>query len=173
METSNVETFIAFHPEKCTQCMGCQSACKSWRKLPYGILYRKVINLWDDGNFPHVKNASLSLSCLHCVAPECIESCPVEAISKNTKNGLVEVDEKVCIGCRQCFEACPYDVPQFNEGDKMQKCDLCTGLEGLHGVPPCIATCPGKALELAYGSVEEKSLHQDLISRILVRRPNN
>lgn len=173
METSNLETFIAFYPEKCTQCMGCQNACKSWRELPYGMLYRKVINLWDDGNFPNIKNISLSLGCLHCISPECAQNCPVEAITKNKESGLVEVHEELCIGCQQCFETCPYGVPQFDAGDTMQKCDLCTGLEELRGSPPCIATCPGQALELTYGSVEEKRLHQELISRILSKRQKN
>lgn len=40
------EYLIQFYPEKCIQCHGCETACKMWRELPYGIRYRRVINLW-------------------------------------------------------------------------------------------------------------------------------
>lgn len=165
MTASGTELLILFDPEKCTQCYGCQNACKSWRKLPYGVQNRRVVNLWD-GHYPRVTCSSLSLACLHCVAPACEEACPVEAIAKRTDNGLVEVDAELCIGCRACLEACPYDVPQFGK-DHMSKCDLCTTLTLASTTPPCVATCPNQALTLTRISTAEKRLHQENTLKLL------
>lgn len=166
MTESNQEMIIVFDPEKCTQCMGCESACKSWRKVPYGIKFRRVFNLWN-GNYPIVKNSSLSLNCLHCVQPACAEACPVEAIVKDERSGLVEVDATLCIGCESCADACPYGIPQFNNEGTMMKCDLC--LDRLAGevMPPCVETCPGHALTLVNISSSEKSLYEEQVANLL------
>ena len=37
------ELMIRFDPEKCTQCHGCEIACKTWRELDYGVRYRRVL----------------------------------------------------------------------------------------------------------------------------------
>ncbi len=166
MATSGNELLIAFDPEKCTQCAGCQIACKSWRELPFGVQFRRVLNLWT-GRYPRVKSTSLSLSCLHCVTPACAAACPEKAIVKRVENGLVEVDSALCIGCRLCAAACLYGVPQFGVNDTMVKCDLCPGLSKNGAAPPCVETCPGEALTLIGISSSEKLLHEEQIIRLL------
>ena len=45
-----------------------------------------------------------------------------------TKNadGFVIVNEEICIGCRYCHMACPYDAPQYDaQKGHMTKCDGC------------------------------------------------
>ena len=37
--------------------------------------------------------------------------CPAGAISKDA-HGIVKVNPDVCIGCKYCFQACPYEVPK-------------------------------------------------------------
>ena len=39
----------------------------------------------------------------------CVKSCPVDAIS-HTSDGLVEVDQDICIGCEICVAVCPTGV---------------------------------------------------------------
>lgn len=114
-----------------------------------------------------LKSSSLSLSCLHCVEPACLEACPVEAISKRD-DGLVLVDEDLCIGCHACQEACIYDVPQFGEEGKMQKCDLCTALRPPLSRPACVDTCPEKALELVILSQDEKVKQEEEMKELLM-----
>jgi anaerobic dimethyl sulfoxide reductase subunit B (iron-sulfur subunit) len=156
---SNTEYLIGFDSEKCTQCHGCEVACSIWRGLDDGIHYRRVLNLWQ-GKYPRVKNASLSLACLHCVEPACVVACPEGAIIKRAKDGLVVVDEILCTGCEICAEACVFGVPQFGDNGTMQKCDLCRGQKLAGAVPPCVDTCPGGALSLMEVSQSEKLAHE-------------
>lgn len=160
------EYMILFDPDKCTQCHGCETACKQWRELPYGVRFRRVYNLWT-GTFPEVKSASLSLACLHCVDPACAAACPVDAITKSEADGRVLVDEDLCIGCRACAKACPFGVPQFDADRTMRKCDLCLDQPGAGVAPPCVQTCSGHALTLAEVTEEEKRARETAVSEIL------
>ena len=93
------------------------------------------------------------------------------ALSK-TEDGTVTVQEENCLGCRACADACPFDVPRFNEDSGvMEKCDLCRGLpvEGI--TPPCAATCPTGALRLELVEREEKrEAEQSLLTLLKERR---
>ena len=164
------EYLIDFDSEKCTQCHGCEIACKTWRELSYGIQYRRVLNLWQ-GEYPRVKNASLSLACLHCVEPACAAACPEEAISKSETDGLVLVDEKICNGCGICAEACAFGVPQFGENGIMQKCNLCCDQNIGNASPPCAATCPGGALSYIGVSYADKQSREEKVMRLLMMGP--
>ncbi len=166
MSMPSKEYLIRFYPEQCIQCHGCETACKSWRQLPHDVRFRRVLNLWN-GSFPLVTSKSLSLSCLHCTDPECAAACPVEAISKRHEDGLVLVDAELCIGCRACARACPYGVPQFGEDNFMRKCDQCFDQALAGAAIPCAATCPGKALELAEVTPEEKKASEKRMRELL------
>ncbi len=166
MPASEKEYLIDFDSEKCNQCHGCEIACKAWRELRYGVQYRRVLNLWQ-GEYPSVKNASLSLACLHCVEPACAAACPEDAISKSEKGGLVVVDKTICNGCGICADACAFGVPQFGENGIMQKCDLCRDQQLAQAAPPCVDTCPGKALSVIEVSQSKKMVHEEKITQLL------
>ena len=137
-----------FVVENCIQCHGCEVACKSWRNVELGVKWRRVENIWE-GAYPKVTCKSASVSCMHCLEPACAEACPVEAISKRPEDGIVVVDREACIGCGACFEACPFEVPQYGADEKMQKCDMCVGKQSTGSEdPPCVATCPTGALTI-------------------------
>jgi len=87
----------------------------------------------------------------------------VGAITKRG-DGIVLIDEELCIGCRDCIEACPLGVMQFDEDKKVaQKCDLCVNRLDKGLQPSCVATCPshcifwGNTKEIA-GKLREKKL---------------
>jgi anaerobic dimethyl sulfoxide reductase subunit B len=163
------EYLVRFEPENCTQCHGCEIACKTWRGLGYGIQYRRVLNLWK-GSYPRVKNGTVSMACLHCVEPACAAECPEGAISKRADDGLVLVDETLCTGCGACAEACAFGVPQFGENGTMEKCDLCCDQQLAGANPPCVDTCPGKALSLVKVRWSEKSDHEKSMEKLMVPR---
>ena len=73
---------------------------------------------------------------------------------KREKDGLVVVDQDVCVGCRYCEMACPYGAPQFNAQKKvMSKCDGCYDRVELGKKPICIESCPLRALD--FGPIDE------------------
>lgn len=138
--------------ERCVQCHACEIACKSWNGVEPGVRWRRVVQDWG-GSYPDVANRTISVSCMHCEKPACAAVCPAGAIVKRVEDGVVTVDRKKCTGCRSCASACPFGAPQYGNGGRMQKCDLCAERRGQKKDPACVATCPGEALK--FGTVEE------------------
>ena len=110
-----------------------------------------------EGTFPDVKRKFESLSCMHCENPLCVANCPTGAVSKREEDGVVVVDDTVCIGCKTCEQACPFGVPQYveveGEGFKMDKCDTCLSIGREDDQPHCVLTCPVQALH--FGPLSE------------------
>jgi Fe-S-cluster-containing dehydrogenase component len=78
--------------------------------------------------------------------------CPTGASYKRPEDGIVLVNEDLCIGCKLCSWACPYGAREFDEdAGVMTKCTLCidriynTTFEPEDRVPACVATCPASA----------------------------
>lgn len=150
------ELGFIFKPDLCIQCHACETACKNLRNLERGVKWRHVYNLWKDV-YPQVSRTTLSVSCLHCTTPACVQVCPVNAISKRKEDGVVQVNRDLCVGCRKCQKACPVDAPQFGTDGLMQKCDLCTcGPLADHDNTSCVLVCPTGALSFRQMSEKEK-----------------
>jgi anaerobic dimethyl sulfoxide reductase subunit B len=157
-----------FDQTRCIGCFTCGVACKDWHNVEPGpAIWRRVITT-EQGTFPDVRVTFLSTACYHCANPACMAACPVEAISKREKDGIVVVDREKCRGkddCGSCREACPYEAPQFGaeENVKMQKCDLCFDRLNEGQKPVCVAACRTRALdagpldelEAKFGRVQE------------------
>jgi anaerobic dimethyl sulfoxide reductase subunit B len=142
--------------ENCLQCHGCEVACKSWRNIELDVKWRRVKNIWV-GTYPNVSCQSVSVSCMHCVEPACVDACPQKAIRKRPEDGIVVVDRETCIGCKACGQACPFGVPQYGQDNKMQKCDMCASERNSDMIdPPCVMTCPTQALLLSKMDVARK-----------------
>ena len=145
-----------FESGRCIKCWACEIACQQWKGIPAGtIKLRKVVEE-TTGTFPEVVRKFFSLSCRHCADAPCAAACPEEAITKRKEDGIVVVDRDKCTGCKACFDACPYDIPQFDEDGKMQKCDMCLDRLQKGQEPICAATCPTRALR--WGLIEAPSL---------------
>ncbi len=158
---------FSFAKNKCTQCYGCEVACKDWRDAELGVRWRRVYALWS-GRFPEVKLASASVACMHCAEPACEKVCPVSAIKKRAEDGIVVVDRDKCIGCKACSKECPFGAPQFGADGKMQKCDLCMNQVALgKETPPCVDTCPTKALQVAKMEAKEKIAAEKEIQKLI------
>jgi len=138
--------------DKCVQCYACEVACMAKNNVDLGVHWRRVSSIWG-GQFPNVTNIGISLSCMHCAKPACMAVCPTGAISKRAEDGIVVVDRGKCIGCRYCFFACPFGVPQYGKDGTMQKCNLCLDRLAEGREPMCVSTCPASALHA--GPIEE------------------
>lgn len=140
---------------KCTGCKTCDISCKDGKDLAAGRQFRRIYEcgngeweqkngLWQNNSFAYY----LSISCNHCSNPTCVHGCPTGAMHKREEDGIVLVNDEVCIGCRYCEMRCPYGAPQFDHHRKvMTKCDGC--YERVHeGKNPfCVDSCPQRALE--------------------------
>jgi formate dehydrogenase iron-sulfur subunit len=148
---------------RCIGCKRCMSACKRWNNLRVErnelITDREthlsannytVVNLRADAK-NRAKRGYVQWSCQHCIEPACVGVCPVTAITK-LPNGAVVINEKKCIGCRYCFQACPWKVPQFDFDKRVtRKCHLCYNRTMLnYQKPACVAACPVGALAFDY-----------------------
>lgn len=138
-----------FDAGRCVQCRTCEVACKIVRDLEPGMKWMRVVDIWD-GVYPDVTRAFFALACMHCGKPACVEVCPTGAISKRSEDGIIVVDRDKCNGCRDCFSACPYGVPQFGYDGILQMCDFCTWIDM---DPACAVSCPTEALR--FGTLAE------------------
>ncbi len=121
----------------CTGCESCLLACSHRAAGGYNPRLARLKVLKTKENL-----VNRPLVCTQCENPFCMHSCPVEAISKDEKSGIVLIDKEKCIGCGNCTEACPDEMIHFNEHGKADKCDLC------EGEPLCVQYCVPGALEL-------------------------
>ncbi|QIZ78032.1 DMSO/selenate family reductase complex B subunit [Ferrimonas lipolytica] len=147
---------------KCTGCKTCHIACKDRKDLPLGIKWRRVYEFgggqWtenENGSFDQdVYSYYVSLGCNHCSNPVCVKACPTGACYKRSQDGLVLIDDSVCIGCESCSRACPYDAPQIDaDRGVMTKCDGCYERLAEGKQPTCIESCPLRAME--FGPIDE------------------
>ena len=146
-----------FDQTRCIGCYACIVACKDWHDVSAGPNSWIRVKTIERGKFPDVFVSFLVAPCYHCADPVCVKVCPTKAIIKREEDGIVVVDRERCIGkkCSLCLQACPYDAPQFGEGEnaRMAKCDLCLD-RWINGKKPiCVDACPMRALDA--GPLEE------------------
>jgi len=141
-----VEYALIVDTKDCVGCNACEVACKQEHNLPVGPRWIKVYS-----DTPREIEGKLQLKyivthCMHCIRPPCENICPVEAITKR-EDGIVLIDEELCIGCKDCIEACPFGVMQFDEEKGIaQKCDLCVDRLDRGSQPACVAACPSHCI---------------------------
>lgn len=154
----------------CIGCKVCQKACKTYNNMPAEHTLRPpelMDALWDDpidlsGKTLNIikayrqgtgvtKNsetdgfAFVKRHCMHCVDPACVSACPVSALMKDPKSGVVTYNKKACIGCRYCQLACPFNVPKFewdNPFPQIRKCQFCNHRFAEGKYSACCEFCP-------------------------------
>jgi len=149
---------LYFDQTRCVGCFTCVVACKDWHDIPAGPANWMNVRCIEQGKFPDVFVAYLVRPCYHCEDPLCRAHCPTGAISKSDENGIVTVNQDLCLGlseCGICKEVCPYGAPQFGaEPDaRMQKCELCAERWQQGKKPICVEACLMRALDA--GPMEE------------------
>jgi len=92
---------------------------------------------------------------MHCLEPDCVENCPVKALTKS-EYGPVLYDAKICIGCQTCVRVCKFHVPQFDvDTKKIVKCSMCAQRTNEGKQPACVEVCPTGALQFGeYGAMK-------------------
>ncbi len=136
--------------DRCTRCDDCVRACAATHDgNPRFIRQGPVVN--------HLMVAN---ACMHCFDPVCMIGCPTGAISRDSFEGQIVINDGTCIGCGTCASSCPYHnihlvpvrdatgamvVDEASQAPivKATKCDLC--IDQLGG-PACVRACPHDAM---------------------------
>ncbi len=142
---------------KCIGCNKCVEACQKANNLPPERPWRWLHKINDLSSarwttLRRIRDESgdhyVRCQCRHCLEPACVEACIVGALQK-TPEGPVIYDRDICIGCRYCMIACPFEIPKYSWEDAVpyvQKCDLCYARVQNEGkLPACVEACPTKA----------------------------
>jgi DMSO reductase iron-sulfur subunit len=144
-----------FDATACVGCHCCEAACNELQNNPADIKWRRVGEM-EGGVFPNVSQLFNSMSCNHCIDPECLKGCPTNSYIKFEDNGIVFHDDDVCIGCQYCTWNCPYEVPVFNQDRGIvTKCDMCHDKLAIGETPACVQACPAGAIEIEVVNKEQ------------------
>jgi len=134
----NQRIWILVDASRCSGCKLCEVVCS----------LKHEGKIWPEASririFEEIPGATVPHLCVQCPDYPCVKSCPVNALSVYEKTGAVVVDEKKCIGCGRCVDACPGKVPRIPGNRKIVViCDLC------YGDPECVKICN----EAGYGAL--------------------
>ncbi len=144
-----------FDAVACVGCRCCEVACNEQNNNPADIKWRRVGEM-EGGEFPAFTQMLNSMSCNHCIDPECLRGCPTESYIKIAESGIVVHDDDTCIGCQYCTWNCPYEVPVFHEERNIvTKCHMCHERLDVGQSPACVQACPAGAIEIEVVNVEE------------------
>jgi len=171
--TGYPKSFAILHDTTlCVGCRSCEAACNKVNELPQpdkpftdlSVLETRrrttptaftVVNKYDPPNGDR-RPVFYKKQCNHCLEPACASACFVRAFTK-TPTGAVTYDSSVCVGCRYCMIACPFEIPTYEYDQaltpRIQKCTMCYPrvVEGL--LPGCVEACPMEAL--SFGKRED------------------
>ncbi|HSK60181.1 MAG TPA: 4Fe-4S dicluster domain-containing protein [Actinomycetospora sp.] len=130
---------------RCIGCHACTTACKSENEVPVGVT-RTYVKHVDVGTFPQARRAHQVTRCNQCAHAPCVAACPTTAMFKRA-DGIVDFDKSVCIGCKACMAACPYDAIFINPEDhSAEKCNFCAHRLDVGLEPACVVVCPVEAI---------------------------
>ena len=150
---------------KCIGCHACSTACKSENEVPLGV-NRTWVKYVEKGAFPDTRRMFQVTRCNHCANPPCVRICPVTAMYQRA-DGIVEFDPEVCIGCKACLQACPYDAIYIDpETHSAAKCHFCSHRVEVGLEPACVVVCPEHAI--IAGDLDDATSE---ISQLLAREP--
>jgi Fe-S-cluster-containing dehydrogenase component len=132
----NADYTLIIDTTKCVGCGACETACNLRNNLPEGQSYIHILNQGQGENARF-----LPVQCQHCADPPCAHVCPCNG-TYIRDDGVVLISEKLCVGCKYCMVACPYQARIFDEERGVAgKCWLCLSDVLGGGEPACVHAC--------------------------------
>ncbi len=156
---------------RCIGCHACTTACKSENLVPLSVT-RTYVKHVDVGIFPQARRAHQVTRCNQCAHAPCVTACPTTAMFKRA-DGIVDFDKSICIGCKACMAACPYDAIFINPEDhSAEKCNFCAHRIDVGLEPACVVVCPTQSILIGDLNDTESYVAQ-IVNReaVAVRRP--
>jgi len=149
----------------CIGCHACTTACKSENEVPLGVT-RTYVKYVETGSFPEARRNYQVTRCNQCADAPCTHACPTKAMHVRP-DGIVDFDKSICIGCKACIAACPYDAIFINPDDhSAEKCNFCAHRLDVGLEPACVVVCPTEAILI--GDLNDPGSR---VSRIVNREP--
>ena len=145
---------ILIDTTRCNGCEACVLACKQENDLGPDRLRpgQQAVDGLSSTRFSTILRRPgrqfVRHMCRHCLEPACVSACLVGAMQK-TPEGPVVYDSDLCIGCRYCLVACPWDIPRYQWDEAVpyvRKCTLCYPRLKEGKIPACVEACPREAL---------------------------
>jgi Fe-S-cluster-containing dehydrogenase component len=129
----------------CIGCHACTVACKTEHQVPLGV-NRTWVKYVEQGTWPDTERSFSVMRCNQCSDAPCVSICPTSALFKR-EDGIVDFDTSVCIGCKSCMQACPYDALYIDPNDNTaQKCNYCAHRVEVGIEPACVVVCPEQSI---------------------------
>ena len=127
---------IVISPDKCTGCRTCELACSYTKTDSFNPKDSAISVLsYDEAGL------QVPMTCLQCEEPHCMMVCTVNAISKDSKSGVVQVDGDKCIGCKMCEKNCEFDAIHVVDNLAKVDYDKCTQCM------VCVEKCPVSVIQ--------------------------
>ncbi len=149
---------------RCVGCRLCEEACNKVNDLPKPVKDFKDLSVLESSRrtapsaytvvnryeIPEqTKPVFRKIQCNHCLEPACASACFVRAFRKS-QTGAVVYNPNVCVGCRYCMVACPFEIPTYDYDEpltpEVRKCTLCSPRIEKGLLPGCVEACPKEAL---------------------------
>lgn len=124
---------IKINPNKCNGCQTCELTC-SFKH--YGVFSHDISNCHIEG-FEDTCDFT-PYNCIQCEERNCVNACPVGALTINADTGAIIVDHDSCVRCGACVAACEYRgirLITIHGEERIAVCDLCGGN------PQCVYFC--------------------------------
>jgi tetrathionate reductase subunit B len=151
---------------RCYGVHACSVACKAEFNVPLGEA-RSWVEEIEKGSYPDVSRSFLPRLCNQCSKPSCVSVCPTGATWKREEDGIVVVDKDICIGCKYCLQACPYDMRFVNhDTGTADKCDFCIHRVSQGLEPACVEACPSRAR--IFGDLNDP---ESEVSKLIAKNP--
>lgn len=153
--------------KKCVGCMDCVVACKTENNVPEGHNRDWIVTV-ANGKFPNVNLEIQSQRCNHCDNTPCVACCPTGASHVHDVGGVVLVDHNMCIGCKACLAACPYDARFVHPDGYADKCTFCIHRVEKGELPACVSVCPTHCMY--FGDLDDPNSE---VSKLIASRKNH
>lgn len=155
----------------CIGCHACSTACKMENEVPLGV-NRTWVKTVETGAFPNTQRHFQVSRCNHCANPPCVRICPTQAMYQR-EDGIVEFDPSICIACKACMQACPYDAIYIDpESHTAAKCHFCAHRTDIGLEPACVIVCPTHSIIAGDINNPDSEISQMLATNeVTVRKP--
>ncbi len=129
----------------CIDCERCKEACVKTNDVPHYGARTTILEKRRQLGGNETETIFMPILCNQCNRPPCVRVCPTTATFKDEKTGIVVMNDSMCIGCKTCMAACPYNARYFHEETRaVDKCNFCldTRLSKGETETACVEACP-------------------------------